>query len=143
MEHIEDPGATSLGPIFRLSRDLKLAAKTMSDREARYLVDAYYMWQEVRKRAGNQILSMKRTPEHPEEPHSVIVWEHDQSETMEAQIKRALEVYTETNIVGRWARSNTGIGPVIAAGLMAHIDIKRCPTAGHIWSFAGLEPRSV
>jgi hypothetical protein len=33
-----------------------------------------------------------------------------------------------------------GIGPVIAAGLMAHIDITKCPTVGHIWRFAGLDP---
>ena len=33
-----------------------------------------------------------------------------------------------------------GIGPVIAAGLLAHIDIERAPTVGHIWNFAGLNP---
>ena len=33
-----------------------------------------------------------------------------------------------------------GIGPVIAAGLLAHIDIEKAPTVGHIWNFAGLNP---
>ena len=33
-----------------------------------------------------------------------------------------------------------GIGPVIAAGLLANIDIKQAPTVGHIWRFAGLDP---
>ena len=33
-----------------------------------------------------------------------------------------------------------GIGPVIAAGLLAHIDIHKAPTVGNIWSFAGLNP---
>lgn len=36
--------------------------------------------------------------------------------------------------------SITGIGPVIAAGLLAHIDIEKAPTVGHIWRFAGLDP---
>jgi hypothetical protein len=29
---------------------------------------------------------------------------------------------------------------VIAAGLLANIDIERAPTVGHIWRFAGLDP---
>ena len=37
-------------------------------------------------------------------------------------------------------KSQYGIGPVIAAGLLAHIDISRAPTVGHIWAFAGLDP---
>jgi len=37
-------------------------------------------------------------------------------------------------------RSVDGIGAVIAAGFLAHIDIERCPTVGHIWAFAGLDP---
>ena len=40
----------------------------------------------------------------------------------------------------RWARSIYGIWPVLAAGLLAHIDIEQAPTVGHIWSFAGLDP---
>jgi len=38
--------------------------------------------------------------------------------------------------------SIVGIGPVLAAGLLAHIDIEKAPTAGHIWSFAGLNPNT-
>jgi hypothetical protein len=39
-----------------------------------------------------------------------------------------------------WARSIVGIGPVISAGLLAHIDITKAPTVGHIWRYAGLDP---
>ena len=39
-----------------------------------------------------------------------------------------------------WAKSIIGIGPVMAAGLAAHIDISECPTVGRIWRFAGLDP---
>jgi hypothetical protein len=35
--------------------------------------------------------------------------------------------------------SIVGIGPVIAAGLLCNIDINRCPTAGSLWKFAGLD----
>ena len=37
-------------------------------------------------------------------------------------------------------RSIVGIGPVITAGFLAHIDIAKAPTVGHIWRFCGLDP---
>jgi len=121
-------------PVERLARDLVRAAATLSDREARFLVDAYYSMQEERKRANNQLRAMEA------EPHMVIDWLAAQHETLEGQIKRALDAYSDAHPVGPWLKSLHGIGPVIAAGLMAHIDITKAPTAGHIWRFAGLDP---
>lgn len=125
-----------LEQLQRLSRDLKEASVTLSSDEARFLVDAYYMMQDDRKRAHNQV----RALEESAEPHTVIRWLADQSQMLENQIKRALDAYSASQEVGQWARSVTGIGPVIAAGLMAHIDITRAPTVGHIWRYAGLDP---
>jgi hypothetical protein len=59
---------------------------------------------------------------------------------LENQIKRALEKYAKSIVVGNWALAQKGIGPIITAGLLAHIDIERAPTVGHIWRFAGLDP---
>lgn len=126
----------TLDPITRLSRDLATAAKTLSIPEARYLVDAYYMIQGNRITAGNQ----KHALDETEEPHEVIDWLMAQNETLESQIKRALNHWTDGQPLGVWAKSIVGIGPVISAGLLAHIDITRAPTVGHIWSFAGLNP---
>lgn len=121
-------------PSNRLSRDLVKASGTMTNVEARYLVDAYYLMQDDRKRAHNQVRAME------EEPHTVIGWLAEQSETLENQIKRALDEYSDKHPAGGWLKSNHGVGPVIAAGLLAHIDIHKAPTAGHIWRFAGLDP---
>jgi len=120
----------------RLKRDIKDASVTMSADEARFLVDAYYMMQEDRKRAHNQVRALGES----QEPHMVIQWLADQSQMLESQIKRALDAYSASHEIGVWAREVTGIGPVIAAGLMAHIDITRAPTVGHIWRYAGLDP---
>ena len=125
-----------LSPITRLSRDMKEAAATLSPNQARYLVDAYYQMQEYRKSARNQ----KRALVESEEPNAVISWLGDQNESLEGQIKRALDRWSEASPIGVWAKSITGIGPVISAGLLAHIDIQKAPTAGHIWRFAGLDP---
>jgi hypothetical protein len=124
--------------VVRMSRDLAKAAATLSDAEARYLVDAYYMMQENRKRADNQLRALGAAGE----PHAVIAWLSEQSSTLEDQIKRALDRYTGAHVMGAWMREIVGIGPVIAAGLLAHIDIEKAPTAGHVWRFAGLDPTS-
>lgn len=125
-----------LEPIVKLSKDLKQASKTLSKQEVRYLVDTYYQIQEFRKATGNQIGSMKES----EEPTELITWLFDNLKLLENQIKNALDVYTKNHPVGQWLQGITGIGPVISAGLLAHIDIEKAPTAGHIWSFAGLDP---
>ena len=125
-----------LEPVRRLSRDLVEAAATMTAEEARYLVDAYYIWQEDRKRTNNQVRALGEGAE----PHSVIRWAADQADVLENQVKRALDRYTDSRVPGRWAKSIVGIGPIIAAGLLAHIDITKAPTVGHIWRFAGLDP---
>jgi len=123
----------------RLKRNIVSAAGLLSINEARYLVDAYYQIQENRKAAANQLRALAES----REPHSVIAWFLDQNETLEKQIKRALDVWTDSMPAAVWAKGIVGIGPVISAGLAAHIDIARCPTVGRIWRFAGLDPTSV
>jgi transposase IS116/IS110/IS902 family protein len=123
-------------PIARLSRDLREAAKLLTRDQARYLVDYYYAMQADRIRAAHQ----QRMHAQGAEPHAVIVWLQRQTETLESRVRSALDIYSANQPAGIWARSISGIGPVIAAGLLCHIDITRAPTVGHVWSFAGLNP---
>jgi hypothetical protein len=108
----------------------------LSSDEARFLVDYYYTMQADRIRAAHQ----QRTLGEGAEPHRIITWLQAQTTTLELRIKSALDIYSGNSPVGAWARQITGIGPVISAGLLCHIDITRAPTVGHIWSFAGLNP---
>jgi hypothetical protein len=124
--------------VERLSRDLRTAAVTLSDREARFLVDSYYIMQEMRKRSDNQIRSM--TTEEVVEPHEILNWLAVQSDVLERNLRSALDRYSDSKEIGRRMKNIFGIGPVISAGLIAHIDIKVCPSTGHIWRFAGLDP---
>jgi len=127
-----------LDPIHRLTRDIAKAAITLTDDEARFLVDAYYQMQDNRIRTFGQVRSMQETAE----PNSVLTWLATQDQTLENQIKRALDAYSNASALGQWARSICGIGPVIASGLMAHIDLNIAETAGQIWRYAGLDPTS-
>lgn len=122
--------------VQRLSRDLREAAEKMGPAEIRFLVDAYYVEQEVRKATNNQV----RATVEAGEPASILRYLAKQSEVLENQVRAALDRWSRNQKVGQWMRSHTGVGPVITAGLMAHINIKRARTAGHIYNFAGLNP---
>ncbi len=106
-----------LYPVDKLSKDLRAAARTMGDDEARHLVDSYYLMQEDRKRAGGQ----QRALTESGEPHQVINWFMTQNGTLEKQIKTALDVYTADHLMGSWMREVHGIGPVISAGFLSNI----------------------
>jgi len=126
----------ALTPLEALTRDLRTAARTLSDREARFLVDNYYIMQDDRKRAHNQTLML----EGSEEPHLVLQWLAENSRRLEDNIKRALQAYAEGQAVGQWLLSITGIGPVISAGLISYIPIEQTPSASALWAYAGLAP---
>jgi hypothetical protein len=141
MSDIPTSDPSLLTPIQKLTKDLREAARTLGPAEARFLVDAYYKIQEDRIRSAHQVRTLSEvTDDKAPEPHDTIAWLFTQEQTLENQIRRALDAYSGAQPAGVWARSNIGIGPVIAAGLLAHIDITRAPTVGHIWRFAGLDP---
>ena len=119
--------------------DAVAAASEIGINEARFLVDQYYMIQHNRITAANQFRSITRSGE----PAFFQGWLGESMESVEISIKKILDAYSDMQPVGKWARSICGIGPVIASGLISHIDIEKAPTVGHIWRFAGLDPTSV
>ena len=129
----------TIDPLLALTKDIREAASLLSVKEARFLVDYYYVTQEDRKRSSNQVRSVSLDAED-QEPHLVLDWLAANTSTLERNIQRALGAYSQGHPVGRWAESIIGIGPVISAGLLAHIVIEQAPTVGHIWRFAGLDP---
>ena len=122
--------------IAKLTRDLRAAAAGMGVREARYFVGTYYDLQDYRIAAANQ----QRKLLEGAEPSEFMEWLNGNFDVLELQLKGMLDKWSAAQPMGRWAREITGIGPVISAGLLAHIDITRAPTVGHIWRFAGLDP---
>jgi hypothetical protein len=127
---------TQIEELARLTSDIRSATRTLERREARYLVDTYYQLQDYRISSDNQIRSMAKDAE----PHLTLDFFAHQMRTLENQVRSVLNTWTDTEELGIWAKSITGIGPVIAAGLLAHIDIEKAPTVGHIWRYAGFDP---
>ena len=105
--------------LVKLTRDMKNAASTLKKPEVRFLVEAYYRMQEQRIRFAHQMRTMKEFGE----PNTLLDWMYKQAQTLEKQVAGALDAYSTSNRVGEWLRSIPGVGPVITAGLMAHLDI--------------------
>ena len=116
--------------------DLRKAATLLGRSEIRHLVTSYYQVQEFRTAAGNMVHSQRKDGR----PYGLVQWLANEQRSIEDSIKAALGAYAKNDQTGAWALSQHGIGPVISAGLLAHIDVEKAPTAGHIWSFAGLNP---
>lgn len=137
-----------LEPIIKLNRDLLKALQNdipggITDNEARFLVDTYYTIQKSRIRNGNQVKGLERDAKkqgNDPEPHDTLDRFARDFAIHEENIKKILGWYVSVHPMAWFFENTLGIGPVLSAGLLAHIDIAQCPTVGHIWNFAGLNP---
>lgn len=120
----------------KLDRDLRASASLLGQDAARYLVDSYYQIQNFRIRLNAQA----KASEDAGESNVLLKWFFENVSRLEKNIQRALGEFAQTYTVGRWMNGITGIGPVLSAGFLAHIDIRRSSPVGALWSFAGLNP---
>ena len=122
-----------------ITDQVRQRASRMGAKEVRFLVDTYYQIQERRKSSANQERSLVKEGE----PVALIDYFKGLDQYSEKKIRQMLQAYAEGKPEAAWAMSIRGIGPIISAGLAAHIDITQAPTVGHIWRFAGLDPTLV
>ena len=108
----------------KLGKDLKLASGHLGKDEGRFLVQQYYTVQENRIAAQHQARKLQEA----NKPYDLIKYVSSQMALIEFQIKNSLDIWTNNQKVGVWLRSIKGIGPVITAGLIAHLDIEKAPT---------------
>ena len=143
--NVEDTTEEELSPAqwraraSRIPADIKESAKQMGRREARYLVNTYYLIQENRKRADSQNSELAKRKETIELVDWLASYSHNQEDHLKALLLGYASVHPET----QWAMSIRGISGILASGLLAHIDIERAQTVGSIWRYAGLDPTSV
>ena len=125
-------------PAAKLSRDLRHTAALLSPEQARYIVDLYYSLQEHRIATANQARSLRKA----EEPVELIGWFTGQLRGLESSVPAVMKIWCEQSVPGRWLLAQHGIGPVIAAGFLAHLDVTKAKSAASFWRFAGLDPTS-
>jgi hypothetical protein len=122
----------------KIARDVRQLTVNFDQRSVRELVATYYRLQDDRIALAAQSRELIKA----QSPHELVEFLSNNLGYMETALKYPLERFAQSYEVGKWALSQYGIGPVITAGLIAHIDITKAPTAGSIWRYAGLDPTS-
>jgi hypothetical protein len=109
-----------------------LALKTPEIAE---MVELYYDCQGLRIQHSNR--------DRSEPPSELAQWLDFWNHAGELVISNALKRWVESDdspAECKWAYEQIGIGPVIASGLAAHIDVVKAPSISAVWKFAGLAP---
>jgi hypothetical protein len=115
--------------------DKILAAYQLKAADIADVVELYYDCQNLREMHANR----QRT----EGENDLTEWFYKWLHLGENVIKGKLQKWVESDDSPpetKWAYAQIGIGPVIAAGLAAHIDVKKAPTISSLWKFAGQAP---
>lgn len=129
----------------KLTKEMKtsiLKLGNVSRAEIRTLVDTFYQLQDDRKAKTEQIRSIEngadQTGENKQASLTILKWIVKHMAAMEAGIKKCLEIICQSSEVGRWLMNTKGIGPVLAAGLLAYFDVDGREYASQFISYAGL-----
>ena len=123
-----------------------------SREEARYLEDIYYQQQQQRIALEGQLRALRQgydsTPDSDHSTHNQLFleWYLYNTSKMEEQIKKALDAFSDSCYLSKWAKSVKGIGPTIATCLVAGLSIypknddptKEVLSASSWWNYCGL-----
>jgi len=98
-------------------------------------VELYYDAQKLR--------IMHQNKERTEAPRELTEWFNKWLHLGENLIAAKLKEWVVSDrspVEAKWAYDQIGIGPIIAAGLAAHINIEKAQTPSAVWKFSGLAP---
>jgi hypothetical protein len=86
---------------------------------------------------------MHANKERTEAPRELTEWFNKWLAIGESVITSKLKVWVlgkKSPAEAKWAYDQIGIGPILAAGLAAHIDPEKAQSVSAVWKFAGLAP---
>lgn len=132
-----------------------------SREEARYLMDLYYQYQAKRIVLENQLRALnqgkdldqpeidsdkvKRSSKGKTQNRSFLEYHCVVMRMFEDYIKQGLEMFSDSAYLGKWAKANKGIGPVIATCLLANLELRDNATGDDTdmhpsswWDYCGL-----
>jgi hypothetical protein len=116
--------------ITKIIRTLELQTHEIAE-----MVSLYYDCQDLRIAHGNK----KRTEPPSELVQWLDFWMHAGENVINGKLKHWVES-DKCPPEAAWAYEQVGIGPVLAAGLAAHINLEKAKTPSSVWKFAGLAP---
>ena len=138
--------------VVKMNKEVKKSfIEIPTKEEARYLMDIYYQMQDRRIALEGQLRAINQGKDsniEEKEPSSKNItfmeWYLYNARIMENEIRKALDIFSDSHYISRWAKANTGIGPVIATCLAASLEIKKEADgstkmhAGCWWNYCGL-----
>jgi hypothetical protein len=116
--------------ITKIIRTLQLKTNEIGE-----MVELYYDCQNLRIQHANK----ERTEPPSELAEWLDFWTHAGETVISGALKRWVES-ADSPAEAKWAYNQVGIGPVIASGLSAHIDVTKADTISAVWKFAGQAP---
>lgn len=141
-----------LTPVIRLTKDVRNllfgegerkavgVASQANASEARVLIDLYYSIQDYRKSIDNQCRSMDQGMDGGDS-HQALDFMASQIDTMERNAVAFLQTYVTSHVMWPWLSAVDGIGPILAAGLVAYLGHRPVPATVGKWNrYAGLDP---
>lgn len=103
------------------------------------IVDLFYQTQAARISRENQIRAIEQgADESNKNSLDILYWDLRNVATQEKELFKVLDAITDKHPVGVWLKKIKGIGPTIAAGILAYFDITRAKYASNFISYAGL-----
>ncbi len=121
-----------------MPKDLRYSAVDMSVREAQYLVKEALSWKGLRQAAKNH----QRILEKYHESHEAVKFVMNSTRVLGRNITNFLDIWTDNFPAAKWVKSLRGLGPLIAGGLAAYIDIEKAQKPSSVWKYAGFTPNS-
>ncbi len=116
--------------ITKIVRTLQLKTNEIGE-----MVELYYDAQNLRIAHANK----ERTEPSSELAEWLEFWTHAGETVISGALKRWVES-DDSPAEAKWAYQQVGIGPVIASGLSAHIDVTKAASISAVWKFAGQAP---
>jgi hypothetical protein len=116
--------------IDKIVKTYEINTKDVAD-----VVELYYDCQDLRIKHANR--------ERSEGPGELVSWIAYWLELGEKVVAGKLKNWilsSKGTPEAKWAYDQVGIGPIIAAGLAAHIDVTKANSISAVWKFAGLAP---
>ncbi|MGI9451957.1 MAG: hypothetical protein ACR2QH_15145 [Geminicoccaceae bacterium] len=121
--------------IEKLKKEVRAAAKTMTEREARILVDSFETLQRERVRNNNRVTQLQKD----DEPVQSLSHFFHLQQMLEIEMGAVLAIFANNHPLTQWMMKQKGIGPLISVRLLAFVDWER-QTPSQIWAFAGFNP---
>jgi len=126
--------------LTKLHPELAEAATSFDQRTMRSVVDSFYQFQDYRIRCENRLRAAAEGLDSSSPGLAALEYMVQMAKYQEEQVKGLIKVWANNHPVAIWLQTIHGIGPILAAGFVAHINMDRVECTGDVWKFAGVIP---